>query len=1109
MLRYKVKLGKDNFKQRELEWSEKYLAPDLSFISGVTDTAYHLEKFKALPTKSSIVNSDSLLSVEAHDVIRQGFVVAKQKKYKIYSGSTYDYSVDRDGKKINYNYVKINGKYFYENNGKFYIDNLLNYNESTNKISEYIEATPSGNCIMVDTVYWIEDGKVYIDGNEYIYDKDEGENGILKFGDNGNALNASSITKCSSIEYYPEKQSKKYKKVTKFSLTKQREITEKFSKISFCKYYYYIKYKNHYCQIKRNITGENSYKFVCEIPLYIVSGGTMEDNLEPKEYDVYFAYDSGNENPQDNYEKSKEDGNVINNEHYDLHGVKLLDELKNTIAFVYVEEDDAYFKVEYDIVNANCGNEIAINMNNIYSPLKVGEKVELIDTSNEEHKSLVYNSDDYNGKDESFVFFNGKKYLVQKNICDKVVINNNEYDIDYVSGKTASADCMVLIGDERVPMKIVSVNGGEYYQGELKRYGRIMSGDSSASTEAKYSIKQYDGIIINGKKYIILDESIRDNETGEVIKLLYSYIDLPNRYTFIITEIIGNSLYICEPFINTTDFTDDFDRFISEEICRDVVEKQSTFDLQVKNKVLGEEEITEDLAFRSSETPKSSSDFYDLFKDLKIYVDSGYIHIPLSLNMNVADNIQQDDIVTRDFFEDQKKKAINPIVDMEKDIYTPKFIYGYYDSDGKAHKYADDEEYKKYQGSRTIFKPIYKINLNFHFRTRNLESWKVNDGYNQLNYSADTANQSVDNWFITDFYPYRNILSESGDTLQQTSDLMGLLYFTNDDIYYQRSKVAKSFARVSFYDSTDPQTQSLLATSCIFVDEHKLFKKYIDNSRKNIYEFSVATEPEYKTTTSGFIDYDYLQSNSAKTDVTKLIKLNKISVNAEYLGKRKDNIKNHGDYLSKIIIDEDHRISSRLEVDNKYLTDTSSEGFYVYIFREYAEKLHPKPIYMKIEFNHAGIGKMIPFIIPMHWSGNREYSGQTGYNKMYPDHALKLSNDDDFKELLSGTPLSYVYAQGYIPLYAVYDFEKEEYGYVFDNRYVEQDENGVLNLNLFEMKVMNESDEKIEINQKTGEPIDPKQKRKLNDIKHNLQERAIINVNQKQFNKNAFNIETE
>jgi hypothetical protein len=466
---------------------------------------------------------------------------------------------------------------------------------------------------------------------------------------------------------------------------------------------------------------------------------------------------------------------------------------------------------------------------------------------------------------------------------------------------------------------------------------------------------------------------------------------------------------------------------------------------------------------------------------------------------------------------------------MEKDIYTPKFIYGYYDNDGTIKRGG------KYQGSRTIFKPIYKINLNFHFRTRNLESWKVNDGYNQLNYSADTANQSVDNWFITDFYPYRDILynklpqkggsnenrmshkewKDRVNILQETSDLMGLLYFTNDDIYYQRSKVGKSFARVSFYDSTDPQTQSLLATSCIFVDEHKLFKKYIDNSRKNLYEFGMVTEPKYDTISSGFINYDYLKtdSSSSKTDVTKLIKLNKISVNAEYLGERKDNIKEfdkNGCLYStpsahsyNIIINESHRISSRLEVDNKYVTDTSSEGFYAYIFREYAEKLHPKPIYMKIEFNHAGIGKMIPFIIPMHWSGNTTDSGKTGYNKMYPEHALMMSSTsansitelNDLDELKKGIPLSYVYAQGYIPLYAVYDFEKEEYGYVFDSRYVEQDSSGTINLNLFEMKIANE---------KTTPTT-----KELDDIKRNLQERAIINVNQKQFNKNAFNIETE
>jgi hypothetical protein len=1146
MLKYEVKLGKNNFKQRELEWSEKYLAPDLSFISGVTDTAYHLEKFKALSTKSSIVNSDSLLSVESYNVIRQGFIVAKQKKYEIHTGSIYDYSINKEGEKIVYDYVKINGKYFYKNTvidpdtsesrEVFYIDNLLNYEEGRTdddgnpmEICEYIEVEPDGGYIKVDTVYWIEDGKVLIDGNEYIYDKDEGDNGIIKFGDNGNSLEASAVTDCDEFEYHPYESSKDYQEVTKFSLGKQQEIIEKFSKISFCKYYYYIKYKNHYCQIKRNITGD-SYKFVCEIPLYVVNGGVFDEyNLEPKEYDVYFADSSGNENPQDEYKKAKEAGNIIDDAHYAQHGIKLLDELKDVVAFVYVEEDKSYFKVEHDIVNANSGNEVAINMDNIYSPLKVGEKVELIDTSKDKHKSLVYNALSYKGKeDENFIFFNGKKYLVQENICDKVVINNNEYDIDYVGGKIAGVDCIVIIGGERVPMKIESEEGGDYQEGELKRYGRIMSGNSKTSVEAKYSIKQYDGILINGKKYIILNESVGD------VELLYSYVDLPNRYTFVITEVIGNSLYVCKPFVNDTDFTDDFDRFISEEICKDVVDNQNVFDLQVKNKVLGEVEITEEIAFRNSKTPKSSSDFYDLFKDLKIYVDSGYIHIPLSLRMDVANNIQQEDIVTRDFFEAEKKKAINPIVDMEKDIYVPKFIYGYYKDNGDIHEYGDKED-KKYKGSKTIFKPIYDINLNFHFRTRDLTSWKVNDGYNQLRYSADTANESVDNWFITDFYPYRDILynklpdknrgnkdrmsrkkwKERVDILQKTSDLMGLLYFTNDDIYFQRSKVAKSFARVSFYDSTDPQTQSLLATSCIFVDEHKLFKRYIDNSRKNLYEYGMVLEPKYQTEPTGFIKHNALADNK-KTDITRLNKLNKISISTEFLGNKKENIEEFPEngrngcpysiptaHSYNIIVDEDRRVSSRLEVDNRYVTDTSSEGFYVYIFREYAEKLHPKPIYMKIEFNHAGIGKMIPFLIPMHWSGNTTDSGKTGYNKMYPEHALMMSSTsansitglNDLEELKKGIPLSYTYAQTYIPLYAVYDFEKKEYGYVFDSRYVEQDSGGTLNLNLFEMKIANEEKTPTE--------------KELKDIKRNLQERAIINVNEKQFNKNAFNILTE
>ena len=62
-----------------------------------------------------------------------------------------------------------------------------------------------------------------------------------------------------------------------------------------------------------------------------------------------------------------------------------------------------------------------------------------------------------------------------------------------------------------------------------------------------------------------------------------------------------------------------------------------------------------------------------------------------------------------------------------------------------------------------------------------------------------------------------------------------------------------------------------------------------------------------------------------------------------------------------------------------------------------------------------------------------------------------------------GIPLSRVRTQLYIPLYAVYDFKNKEYAYVFDERYVDvDDENGVANLNLFELKVKDESGESSE-----------------------------------------------
>ena len=60
---------------------------------------------------------------------------------------------------------------------------------------------------------------------------------------------------------------------------------------------------------------------------------------------------------------------------------------------------------------------------------------------------------------------------------------------------------------------------------------------------------------------------------------------------------------------------------------------------------------------------------------------------------------------------------------------------------------------------------------------------------------------------------------------------------------------------------------------------------------------------------------------------------------------------------------------------------------------------------------------------------------------------------------------------------------------------MEVDENGDINLNLFELKVMNED----------NKPSDEE----LDDITKNIQEKAIINVNTRQFDTKAFNYEVE
>ena len=1048
MLTYSIKLDEKSIRRDELVWSEKYLAPDRSFVSGVTSQDYHLEKKDYIAFSIGDETNTGSLQLSCNNVTRNGYINIKAKAYDIQSGVTKNYMT---GEEYTYDYVEINGVIYYisADTESITVNNWLKEDWYLDDDGEYrvniIEGDVTGvvsastKSVYLDTIVWIEDETVTIDGEKYIFDRYESSSdalspGCIKYFNDGECLSPSAITKTdkNEIYYYHFPRKTDYLYVTKFILRQKEQQLLDFDRISFCNYFYYVKYKDNYCPIR--VSGGTDTEpglYVCDVPtrLYTEIEKINEENYyNISSFTVY--YDDG-ETP----------GQAVT-----TSLIRRMNQLKTIDCYIVLE--DAKLQVDKLLQNANHGDEIAIYLSNSTVNVTTDDIITLENVGNESYISQLYEMGD-----ELFALYNNKKYKVIDRLCDKVMINNHEYPIEYINGINTNVDCLVDIMGEKVPMKIKSTSGGKYGAGTLERYGETISATSNTSVVVTYDIVPHNGITVKNINYEIVSGENGNNITVEISDRV--------PFEFVIEDIEGSSLLICEPNFPLREFDDEFRDKVNENICDYFVTNQDTTSLYIKDSSFGFRDITSDVGYVNGDSePLSSNNNYDLFEHLILYVDTAHIHIPVKFDMNVANNMIQEEVVEEDFYAVEKKRAINPIVDMEKDTYIPKYITS---NNGL------------YNGSDTDFLPISEMEINLHFRTRNLDNWRVNDGNADVSMSGHS-----DNWFVTDFYPYSGMIATHGEILQNTSDLMGLLYFTNDDIYYQKNKVGKSFLRFSYYDSPDPNTQSLLATSTVFMDEHRMFKKYIDNSRKNIY------------------DYGIVEGNPYPDEELKRSVNNKISVMTELIGKHRYKPKRTEYEASEIsassLSADTRRISSRMIINNKYETDTSSEGFYLYIFKEYSENLHPKPIYMKVEFNHAGVGRTIPFIVPMHWvDAAAETYKNNVVNIKNPDRRLRLSAATDVTEMKTGYPLSYVYAQTYIPLYAVYDFKKKEYGYVFDERYIGKpaDNNGRIILNLFELKIADESASASE--------------QERANVTKGRATKALININTKQFEEKDFN----
>ena len=154
----------------------------------------------------------------------------------------------------------------------------------------------------------------------------------------------------------------------------------------------------------------------------------------------------------------------------------------------------------------------------------------------------------------------------------------------------------------------------------------------------------------------------------------------------------------------------------------------------------------------------------------------------------------------------------------------------------------------------------------------------------------------------------------------EKSDSLYYLGFNDSDAQYQKMKLKKSFIRLSFYSSKDPLSQSLLYYSTIFLDSGYLFGQFNKKRTELIGEgkiWSPNEAPKY-----------VLEAASENSS--------------------------------------DIRIDSQITIHNEFDTTKSSEGFNLYLFADDCEIVDDdkdfRTIYMKVEFNHAGYGKTIPFM---------------------------------------------------------------------------------------------------------------------------------------------------
>ena len=605
-------------------------------------------------------------------------------------------------------------------------------------------------------------------------------------------------------------------------------------------------------------------------------------------------------------------------------------------------------------------------------------------------------------------------------------------DIDFIDEDKMLVTCYhdgaveIHDGDE-----IVATYTSEFGdEGEIYSHNQYYNVISSDDEELFFTLQSDKYFNLESEKFSLANVEEYVEETDEYIRVKYLYVYFKNHHFFNEGDYVG-VLFPDETIIDENDEIVEFElsgevygshtiRFRLEEYenldCNELTDED---DIEVCNGRNGEIDVLNAGIRNNIEAARFLAQYcginnYDDFMDeldgmtseynaseyrflrynfmfydpsetdkleLGVVKPSTVLKVPLF--SKIGTDLNQETNVNDRFTKVEIKKAINPIDDMEKDVYTPVYTEG------------------------NKLKNVGEIRFNLHFRQHRGDDWTVEkdslwNGIKPNGQKMTTSNN--DKW---GFFSYPN------NKISSQSDLLSYLGFTDSDVKYRKNKLKMSFLRLSFYDSMLPTNQNLLAYSTVFVDTGRLYGKYTRNF-------------EYPVKSYSRLDVDD-EDGETKLNLT---------------GSRVNREPYWSSSATDIDAIEAFRLSSQFIVKDKYSSDSSSEGFYLYLWKSMTTKT-PSDIYMKVEFNHAGFGRTIPFMMPY---------------KEVPSGGTVTTHLETFEEILEdwatedgGYEVQDYIKYSYIHLKYVYDENLKRCIYYVDkDLYGTNGENGIITFNLYE-----------------------------------------------------------